>query len=84
MCRELELIKCKNVVAVGGGCVRILQEYEDGHMRRGGLLDLPGSGGCLPMCGGCVGGNVGFCVRLRAVGGRGGEGEWSSACAAEW
>ena len=26
MCRELELIKCKNVVAVDGGCVRILQE----------------------------------------------------------
>ena len=26
MCRELELIKCKNVVAVGGGGVRILQE----------------------------------------------------------
>ena len=26
MCRELELIKCKNVVAVDGGGVRILQE----------------------------------------------------------
>ena len=59
-------------------------EYEDGHMRRGGLRDLAGNGGRLPMRGGCVGGNVVFCVRLRAVGGRGGEGEWSSACAAEW
>ena len=47
------------------------------------LRDLAGNGGCLPMRGGCVGGNVVFCVRLRAVGGRGGEGEWSSACAAE-
>ena len=45
-------------------------------MHRGGLLDLAGSGGCPPMCGGCVGGSGGFCGLLPSVGGRGGGGEW--------
>ena len=36
------------------------------------------------MCGGYAGGNVGFCVRLLAVCGRGGGGGWSSACAVGW
>ena len=58
-------------------------EFEGDHIRKGGRLGLVGSEGYLPMCGGCVVGNAGFCVQLRVVGVWGGGGGWSGACAAE-
>ena len=83
MCRKLELIKCENVVAADGGGVWILQESTEMATCAGEVCRV-WRGGFLPMCGGCAGGNGVFCVRLRVAGERGGGGELSGACAAEW
>ena len=48
--------------------------FEDDCMRRGGLLDPVGNGGCPPRCGDCAVEIGEFCVPLHVGDARGGGG----------